>query len=312
MGLMKKVFIAISTIFLSVFFSFSLKADDRGIELSPLTTEFVVKTGTTINSQITLNNKNAYSVKFLIKVAEIQDNQIIFNTAQSLWVNTTEEELILEPQKSSVIDYSISVPIGAVEKVYRLLLIFEIQSIDDPFNANSYYSTLESNIAQTIFLTVTNESEVNGKLSVNNFTTKSVIFKSPFKINFSIKNDSNTFYSKPVGIFQIVKSNGQIIRQQIINENLDLLLPKEDLFIDHKFDFSLFDIDNLGKYKAEVLVTDSITGVTTTKSIDFYIIPYPFIIGTAGGLLGLYFFGALIFQLRKNGIIQLRKRERYK
>jgi hypothetical protein len=312
MVLMKKNFIAIITIFLSFLFLPSLEADERGIELSPLTTEFVAKTGTVTESRITLNNKNDYPLKFLVKAAEIQDEQIIFNTAQSLWINPSVKEFILEPQKSSTVDYSIAVPIGSVEKVYRLLLIFEVQPINDSSNFNSYYSTLESNIAQTILLTVTNESELSGELIINDFITKSIVYKSPFMMNFYIKNDSDTFYSKPVGIFQIVKSNGQIVRQQIINENLDLLLPKEDLFIEHKYEFSLFDINNVGKYKAEILVTDSITGKTITKSIDFYIIPYPFIIGIGAVLLSFYFVGVLVFQLRKNGVIKLRKRERYK
>lgn len=295
----KLKFIFLFVFLLLLFFPKNVSAQsEKGIVMAPYSTFLNIKTGESIDSSFQITN--TADIKLTISLypgIKTIDSIIVDDLAEDSpanWVTFEEKVSDIEPGQSKKINYKITKPENSSADAQLLLVVVKAVSSDNTEQSTS----VSQNLIHQIYLSVKRQESSDAKVRIDKFISKKKLyFFSPTAIHVDILNASQGSFAKPIAQFQLINPKNEILYQTTINESLKPLAPNEHIITSQDPQFS-YKFGHIGKFKAQVLLTDQLTGESEFKQIEFWVIPYIYIVYLIAILI-LITFGVLYKRYKK-------------
>ncbi|SRR5260221_2081939 len=273
MKINKIVVVCSLIVLLSSIFSLKLRAEG-GITLSPSNFEVTTIAPNSFSKSFSVTNNEKSDINLKIYSAELKDNLVDEKSDIAAWVKPKINSLTLKSLQSDSIDFDIAIPSSAKPDVYHLAIILELN-----FNSITN-SPVVLKVPFLIDIIVNSSSKSETGNVIGSFEVdKKIVFDDKIDFSFNVKNDSNVVVTKPIIYFQIVNPSGKIIYSKIFNESLKELTGSDlisETVVNPKF--KLNNIFDVGQYRAELMVIDSLSTKRVVAKLTFVAIPYENII----------------------------------
>jgi hypothetical protein len=187
----------------------------RGLFVAPVREYLTIAPGKTQHKQLTLANKTAATVTIVLSVEQFTvadfSYDYRFRPVKEDWIKMSATEVVLEPDKSKTVSYTVAPPAGA-QPGGHYFTIFASSSLQE--------GAVKSNVRAASVLYVTVEGDLRTTTAVQNSAVPGVVFGGDIPFSLDVKNTGNThFFMYVSGELQgfSAKGNG--------GESTRLLLP---------------------------------------------------------------------------------------
>lgn len=263
----KWVFVTI--IILVSAFSYKIKAADTGISISPASNNITLKTQGSHSGEFTISNNEEIPLSINLKEYDVIDQ--VPTQASLYWIELSSLEFTLDSRGTKLIEYKLTVPESTPKGAYTKAIVLEVT------NKNNNESLVVMQIPYTIniFVDSTFSSEV-GTIIKEFVVSQKLLISNIVNFNLTIDNPATSQVSKPIINLNVISNKGQIVYTKVLNENLKMIYDSETYNIDANIPLS--DLLDIGQYRAEVLVTDTLTNKSAVKKTTFFYVNYILIV----------------------------------
>lgn len=265
---------------LSLFLTIPVHAQQSGIEITPAFKEIRLKPGQSLSDNFLIKNNNEYDVDLAISIGEVKsENEILIDnlpeSSPARWIEIVNKEINIKSYSQAQADYVLDIPLDADSSVYQPIIVIKVSSNSKDPGTTTAITQL---VPYQLRVSVTNEDSYNAELKIEKFESNSnLIFTENQSTNFSLKNVSASL-AKPLVRYQVLNPRGEIVYQEVVNDNLKAILPDGTIDKNFEFNFNFYDFSNLGRFKVEAVATDTLTSKNTNAYSYFYVIPLPLIL----------------------------------
>lgn len=279
--------------------------ENSGLVVSPASKIITLPPQGTGKINFNIINKNEYSISFKLKSGEILNGKTIIDNSNeafaSKWMSFSSTGIItLKPQQSYPVELTVTLPATAPEGIYTLYAVAEISNTPSSISSET---SIKEYLPFELTLNVNSKNSFNSDVRIKSLTIdKNPVLDTKYTINLSIANYSTSSLAKPIAYFQIINPRGEVIRQEVINESLAQVLGGETISKSFENSIDLFDYKNLGEFRAEVLVIDTLTQSSTIQKVNFIVIPLPFAIFGIALLILVLLILIRIFRRKKKAL----------
>lgn len=250
-------------------FSQQIEAAETGVTITPATESITLKTQGSHSGKFSITNNEEIPISIVLKEYDII-NEVPIQTSTP-WIELSSLNVILASKGTQVIDYKLIVPENSSKGVYKKAIVLEVT---DKSNNDSLV-ILQIPYTISVFVDSTFSSEV-GTIIKEFAVSQKLLISNVVNLNLTIDNPAINQVSKPIINLNIISNKGQIVYTKVLNENLKMIYNSETYNIDASIPIS--DLLDIGQYRAEVLVTDTLTNKSTVKKTTFFYVNYILII----------------------------------
>lgn len=237
-------------------FSQQIEAAETGVTITPATESITLKTQDSHSGKFSITNNEEIPISIVLKEYDII-NEVPIQTSTP-WIELSSLNVILASKGTQVIDYKLIVPENSSKGVYKKAIVLEVT---DKSNNDSLV-ILQIPYTISVFVDSTFSSEV-GTIIKEFAVSQKLLISNVVNLNLTIDNPAINQVSKPIINLNIISNKGQIVYTKVLNENLKMIYNSETYNIDASIPIS--DLLDIGQYRAEVLVTDTLTNKSTVK-----------------------------------------------
>ncbi len=292
----------IRKIFYAVFFSLlvllpvnNIYAEQKtGLVIEPASKILAIAPGDKLDINFNLTNNNEFDVTFSLKAGEIKDGKVVIDDSKeavaSKWITFGSTGVIVIKSKETYpVELVLNIPATAIEGIYTIYAVAEVTTPTSDTQSNA---SIKEYLPFQIIADVNSKSKFNSDTKVKSLSVnKNPVFDNNFKINLGIENFTNNTFSKPIAYFQIINPRGEVVKQEVINDTLNELAGGETINREFEYSFNILDFRNLGQYRTELLVVDTLSQKSNIQKVSFLVLPLPYMILLA---LLIIIFGVLI------------------
>lgn len=273
------------------------------IQVSPVRFDWEVKSGQEKTERINLKNfsNNPYAVSVYIEdfyVSEDSTNTEFFVPDENHplkaydminWVSTSEKEIILAPNESRFMDFTVKVPQDAPSGGYYGTVFFQYQE-HNVGDGDPNVSKLKINTRAGVLLTlaVQGDEPLERAGDLQSFTTsKKIYWDGAVTLLTKVLNQGNIHYLLKGDI--VIERFGSKVAE--IDVTPKLYYPNRTRVVETKWNFSLLDV---GPFTARAKLVSEDGAMELVKEVKFWVIPWRFV-AIAGGVIfflwTVYFLG---------------------
>lgn len=177
-----------------------------GIQISPLTYNYDVKPGESVSGKITIKNLNTTPLTYVTEKENFSgvsdDGAPSFSeteygvTALADWIEfTSNKEGVIAPEQNVVIDFTVSVPVGAEPGGhYAAVFAKEIRKTDE----GKTELGVASRVGTLILVSVPGETTKTGQIT--EFKAPKIVWKGPVDFSLKFKNTGTVHYDSPAKV----------------------------------------------------------------------------------------------------------------
>lgn len=295
--LIKKCIFLVTGIFMVLCFGTTIaKAEQKGIQISPLTFKFDVEEGKSQTGKIFVKNLNDEPMNYICESEDFnnvsdegapsfagQNNELGVTTLAD-WISfQNDQEGILKPGEEKEINFIIDVPIGA-EPGGHYAAVFA-KTVKKNAEGKTELG-ISSRVGSLILVSIPGETVKTAQIT--DFSSPKFVWKGPVDFSMKVKNTGTIHYDS-VGTVEIKPLLG---KTSIVDLGTHTVIPKNSRIYNaqwpNKYPF--------GYYAITALATDGDNNVITTTSV-MWALPLIIVIPVLVGLVVVIF---LIIYLRRH------------
>jgi len=239
-----------------------------GLVIYPALLTTKIAPGNTLDESFNVKNNLKYDALINLKV----ENGLASKSTLPVykWITLKgDNNLKISNHEVKSIPYSINVPDGIPNGIYKAIILVELKGSQDQNNFTG--TNIDQLIAYQITLVVNNSAFINS-LKFNSFDLSNIVIDSQ-NFNISLSNTNPYVISKPLVYLHILNNSGSIVYETVLNPNLNSIEGSDNLILNNSYNLIFNKLFDIGKYRAEVLGVDTISNVATTSNKEFYFIP---------------------------------------
>lgn len=249
------------------------RAADISLVVSPPRTDLVIKPGETLQKNVKMTNTSDTELILGVTVVDFivtddigtpikVEQEASGRFLASPWFTLTTDELVIPPRETAQITALITAPVDALPGGHYAGIYFESK---DRRGASQTVSYTTAQVGSLFALTV--EGDINYDALVKDFSTKTTLYEfGPIDMDVVIENQSDTHIT-PVTTITITNMFGQTVGSLKL-DSLNIF-P----FAERQQTATWDQVWGLGQYEATVMVSYG-PGLTTSRTLSFWILPY--------------------------------------
>lgn len=273
------------------------------VQVSPVRFDWEMNSGDEKSQRINLKNfsDKPYAVSVYVEdfyVSEDSTNTEFFVPDENHpykaydminWVNTSEKEIVLAPNESRFMDFTVKVPEDAPSGGYYGSVFFQYQEHNvDEGDPNASKLKINTRAGVLLTLAVQGDEPLNKSGELQTFESlKKLYWDAPAMFATKVLNNGNIHYLL-TGDIEITRFGKDVAK---INVTPKIYYPGRTRMVESKWEFGLLDI---GPFTAKVNLESEDGTVKLVEETTFWVIPWRFA-AIAGGaiffLWTIYFLG---------------------
>ncbi len=287
----------------------------QGIEISPALVELNASKGKTYNIKLNVTNVTTSDLIYNPSVDDfnssnetgtphiILDSTLPETASIRTWVATIDP-FTLKSRELKSITAQITIPDNAEPGGHYGVIRFsgnapELESTGVGLSASAGVLILVRVDGE-----ITEKATVASFYSAHNGAQTSFFEKGPIEFVTRIKNEGN-LHIKPIGSIEIRDIFGGLVTSISVNNDKSNVLPSSI----RRFDSNYDKLWMIGKYTANLTLGFGSNGQAITNTVDFWVIPYKFIIGVLVILATIVFILSKLIKAYNRHIIDKSKNE---
>jgi len=283
-----KTFFSVAIIVSAVLGSARFVSAGTGLSIQPVKVSHTLEAGQSVSGTISLKNASEESVKVEVKVEDFVptagSSGIKFVgradgvTTVRDWVTIGgNKTFVLRKGESKKIPYTIKAPADAEPGSHFGVAFFKATKPDQADNQLK----IGAQVGMLIFVTVPGNFLQKGEIL--DFSAPAFVQQSPVVFNIKFKN-TGTVHFEPKGEIKITNIFGKEVGRIPVSGQAVLPTGVRDLVA--RWDVSDFLV---GRYKADLTMTDGEGNVLTANSVVFYALPLWHIVGFVLSVIILFY-----------------------